>query len=66
MIVYEATASKFIDDVDSNKIITEIEKAFKNKLGRGIPPSELPAYQNSLPAMERVVRRSGVAVTAEF
>lgn len=61
MIVYEATAEKFIDDVDSNKIITEIEKAFQDKLGRGIPPSELPAYQNSLPAMERVVRRSGVA-----
>ncbi len=61
MIIYEATAAKFIDDVDSNKIIAEIEKAFQEKLGRSIPPSELPAYQNSLPAMERVVRRSGVA-----
>lgn len=61
MIVYEATAAKFIDDVDSNRIITEIEKAFQSKLGRGIPPSEISAYQNSLPHMERVVRRSGVA-----
>lgn len=61
MIVYEATAKKFIEDVDSNQIISEIEKAFQEKLGRSIPPSELPAYQNSLPAMERVVRRSGVA-----
>ncbi|HJN62962.1 MAG TPA: DUF2075 domain-containing protein [Candidatus Paceibacterota bacterium] len=61
MIVYEATAEKFSNDVDSNQIIPEIEKAFQKKLGRSIPPSELPAYQNSLPAMERVVRRSGVA-----
>ena len=61
MIVYEATAKKFIDDVDSNQIITEIEKAFQTKLGRGIPPSEVSAYSNSLPHMERVVRRAGVA-----
>lgn len=61
MIVYEATAKKFIDDVDSNQIITQIEKAFQEKLGRGIPPGEVSAYANSLPHMERVVRRSGVA-----
>lgn len=61
MIVYEATAKKFIDDVDSNQILTEIEKAFQSKLGRGIPPGEISAYQNSLPHMERVVRRSGVS-----
>lgn len=61
MIVYEATAKRFIDDVDSNQIITQIEKAFREKLGRGIPPSEVSAYANSLPHMERVVRRSGVA-----
>lgn len=61
MILYEATAKKFIADVDSNHIITEIEKAFREKLGRGIPPSEMSAYANSLPHMERVVRRSKVA-----
>lgn len=61
MIVYEATAKKFIDDVDSNQIIAQIEKAFQDKLGRGIPPAEVSAYANSLPHMERVVRRSGVA-----
>lgn len=61
MIVYEATAKKFISDVDSNQILTEIEKAFQDKLGRGIPPSEVSAYTNSLPHMERVVRRSNVA-----
>ncbi|MFT7645141.1 MAG: DUF2075 family protein [Candidatus Paceibacteria bacterium] len=61
MIVYEATAKKFINDVDSNQIVTEIEKAFQEKLGRGIPPSEVSAYANSLPHMERVVRRAGIA-----
>ncbi|TSD06302.1 MAG: hypothetical protein Greene07147_161 [Parcubacteria group bacterium Greene0714_7] len=61
MIVYEATAKKFIEDVDSNQILSEIEKAFREKLGRGIPPGEVSAYVNSLPHMERVVRRAGVA-----
>jgi SOS-response transcriptional repressor LexA len=61
MIVYEATAKKFINDVDSNQIIPEIEKAFQRKLGRGIPPAEISAYANSLPHMERVVRRSKVS-----
>lgn len=61
MIVYEANAKKFIEDVDSNQIISEIEKAFQNKLGRGIPPSEFSAYANSLPRMGSVVRRSNVA-----
>ena len=61
MIVYEATAKRFIEDVDSNQILSEIEKAFREKLGRGIPPGEVSAYVNSLPHMERVVRRAGVA-----
>lgn len=61
MIVYEATARKFKEDVDSNQIVAEIERAFREKLGRSIPPSEVTAYINSLPQMERVVRRSGVA-----
>ena len=58
MIVYEATAKKFKEDADSNQIVAEIEKAFREKLGRSIPPSEKTAYTNSLPQMERVVRRS--------
>ena len=61
MIVYKATAKRFMDDVDSNSILTQIEIAFQQQLGRSIPPSEVSAYTNSLPHMERVVRRSGVA-----
>ncbi len=61
MIVYEATAKKFIDDVDSNKHLSQIEKAFQEKLGRGIPPAIVTSLINSLPAMERVIRRAKVS-----
>lgn len=61
MIVYEATAKKFIDDVDSNKHLSQIEKAFQKKLGRGIPPAIVTSLINSLPAMERVIRRAEVS-----
>jgi hypothetical protein len=47
--------------VDSNKHISEIEKAFRERLGRSIPPAILGSLQNSLPAMERVIRRAGIA-----
>lgn len=61
MILYEATADKFIKDVFSNQIISEIEKCFEEKLGRKIPPSEISAYQNSLPRMGMVLSQSGIA-----
>lgn len=60
MIVYNASASKFIEDVDSNRIVPEMEAAFQRELGRGIPPAEVTAYLNSLPQMERVIRRAEV------
>ena len=61
MIVYRATAGEFKSSVDEGNLISQIEAAFKTKLGRGLPPSEVSAYRNSLPQMERVVRRSGIA-----
>lgn len=61
MIVYEASAGKFIKDVFSNQIISEIENCFEQKLGRKIPPSEISAYQNSLPRMGMVLSESGIA-----
>lgn len=61
MIVYQSTAKEFIEAVDSNKILTKIEEAFQEQLGRSIPPSEVSAYTNSLPHMERVIRRADVA-----
>lgn len=61
MIIYQSTAKEFRDTVDTGGIVPAIEAAFRSKLGRGVPPSEVSAYTNSLPQMERVVRRSGIA-----
>jgi DUF2075 family protein len=61
MIIYQSTAKEFRDTVDAGKIIPAIEQAFRSKLGRGIPPAERGAYTNSLPQMERVVRRAEIA-----
>ena len=61
MIIYQSTAKQFRDTIDEGKMLQALEEAFRSKLGRGIPPAELGAYTNSLPQMERVVRRSGIA-----
>lgn len=61
MIIYQSTAKEFRDTVDEGMILPAIENAFRSKLGRGIPPAEQGAYTNSLPQMERVIRRAGIA-----
>ncbi|MCA9348664.1 DUF2075 domain-containing protein [Candidatus Saccharibacteria bacterium] len=61
MILYQSTVKEFCETVDSGKILQSIESTFRTKLGRNIPPAERSAYINSLPQMERVVRRSGIA-----
>jgi len=61
MIIYQSTAKEFRDTVDKGKIIPAIDAAFRAKLGRGIPPAELGAYTNSIPQMERVLRRAQIA-----
>lgn len=61
MILYQGIAREFIEAVETNKIVSKLEDAFRNKLGRKLPPNEISAYTNSLSFMERVVRRSGIA-----
>lgn len=61
MIIYQSTAKEFCETVDRGQIVPAIEEAFRSKLGRGIPPAERGAYTNSLPQMERVVRRADIA-----
>jgi DUF2075 family protein len=61
VIIYQSTAKEFKDTVDAGQILPAIEEAFRSKLGRGIPPAERGAYSNSLPQMERVVRRAQIA-----
>lgn len=61
MIIYRSTAREFCDSVDGNTLIDKLDASFRKKLRRSIPPAEMGAYTNSLPAMERVLRRSGIA-----
>jgi len=61
MIIYQSTAKEFRDTVDRGQILPAIEASFRSKLGRGIPPAERGAYTNSLPQMERIVRRAEIA-----
>lgn len=60
MIIYEANVGQFKAVVAANKLITDLENAFRAKLGRGIPPAELGAYQNSLPRMGWAIVNSGI------
>lgn len=61
MILYQGSAKDFVDIVETNRIVPELESVFIEKLGRNLPPQEISAYVNSLPYMGRVVRRSGIA-----
>lgn len=61
MIIYQSTAKEFKETVDRGMILPALEESFRAKLGRGIPPAERGAYTNSLPQMERVVRRADIA-----
>lgn len=61
MILYQGTVKEFSETIDTNQIISKLESVFRTKLGRSLPPAEKSAYMNSLPAMERAVRHSGIA-----
>jgi len=61
MILYQGTAKEFSESVETNQIVSELENAFRKKLGRNLPPNEISAYNNSLSFMERVVRHANIA-----
>jgi len=61
MILYQGTVKEFSETIDTNQIISKLESVFRTNLGRSLPPAEKSAYMNSLPAMERAVRHSGIA-----
>lgn len=60
MIIYSGTAKEFSEAIETNQIVPILENSFTKSLGRRIPPNEISAYTNSLPHMERVLRRSGI------
>lgn len=59
MIIYQKTANEFRHDVDSNRVSDEIKKGFL-KNGLPFPKREIGSWDNSLRAMESVVRNSRI------
>lgn len=68
MIVYLATKTEFIEDVFSNCIEEKILTEFKTRLHRGVSPSEIQSWRDSLGYMHRVLvdpeipNNAGVAI----
>ncbi len=57
MIIYRETARQFRDDVDGNRIAQILEDRIAKRIGYH-PTQEIGAFQNSLRAMESVVRKA--------
>lgn len=55
MIVYSATRRQFSDDVGTNQIEDRILDAFRTRLGRSAPPSEVQAWKSSMQYMNNVL-----------
>lgn len=60
MIVYQATKSTFLHDTDHAQIEDVVERAFVQRTGRYAAQSEFKSWRNSLAAMARVLRDSGI------
>ncbi len=57
MIVYKNSVKGFKEDVETNSITEKIEKAFIEKYNRRTNSSEKMSWTNSMPAMERILRK---------
>ena len=64
MIVYQATKSKFLEQVHSTAIETVVKNAFFMKLGRRVGESELNSWRTSLVCMGRVLLDEGIPADA--
>lgn len=64
MIVYQATKSKFLEQVHSTAIETVVKDAFFKKLGRKVGASELSSWRSSLVSMGRVLLDDGIPADA--
>ena len=63
MILYKNNLKGFKNDVDTNRIDELIEKSFREKLGRSVSPNEKRSWNNSMPFMEKIVRRADLSDT---
>lgn len=60
MIIYISNAQEFRNAVDTNQITSNIEAAFREKMGKYPSPSEKTSWNNSMQFMEKIIRNSGV------
>lgn len=64
MIVYTATRSEFVADVDENRIHQRIGVEYERRLRRRAPKSEIASWRNSMQFMAGVLRASSVPADA--
>lgn len=68
MLVYNATKSRFVDDVYRNEIDQKILSAMQRRLGRSVGPKEIESWINSMQFMYKILNDpeipddSGVAI----
>ncbi|MDO8950559.1 MAG: DUF2075 domain-containing protein [Actinomycetota bacterium] len=69
MLVYEATKSEFMDDVDRDAIVDHITAAFERRVHR-VNPGEVASWRNSMQYMYKVLNSDdipgGCGVAIEF
>ncbi len=69
MLVYQATKTKFMDDVDRDVIVDEVTRSFERLLHRA-NPREVTSWKNSLEYMYKVLNTAdipgGCGVAIEF
>lgn len=60
MILYRSNTADFIDEVDRNVIVNQIDTAYLRGMGRRAADSERRAWNNSMRFMETIVRKSNI------
>ena len=60
MIIYKNDVEGFRNAVDSNAIVSDIEKGFREKFGRKVNSNEKRSWNNSLRFMETALRKADI------
>lgn len=60
MIIYQTTVGGFCDSILDTELVDDLEKQFHKHYGHGVSPSERRSWENSLNAMDKVLRRSRI------
>lgn len=70
MLVYTATKSKFLEDVEENNIEDIVREKVQEYLGKNVGDSEYQSWTNSLPQVEQILRDrdipSNIGVAIEY